>query len=248
MGEEFRMTSARALGLAILALVTLPAAGCSEERAAAPAAESRGAPGQPAAQVPRPAGAERLILAFGDSLYAGYGVGRGDALPAQLQNRLRVAGINASVVNAGVSGDTSAAGLQRLAYTLDHMARAPDLVILGLGGNDALRQIPPAQTRANMTAMMDELKRRRIPVLLTGMRAPPNLGPNYASEFEPIWPDLAKRDGAALYPFILEGVVTDRSLMQRDGVHPTAPGIARIADGLAPRVERLLASPRGPAG
>jgi len=138
------------------------------------------------------------------------------------------------VVNAGVSGDTTAAGRQRLAFTLDSLQRAPDLVLLGLGGNDALRQIPPAETRANMAAMMDELKRRNIPVVLTGMRAPPNLGPDYARAFEPIWPDLATRDGASLYPFILDGVIGDRALMQRDGVHPTAPGIARIADGVTP--------------
>lgn len=176
------------------------------------------------------------MLAFGDSLYAGYGLDRGMSLPDRLEARLRKAGINATVVNAGVSGDTSAAGRQRLVFTLDSQKRAPDLVILGLGGNDALRQISPTETRADLTAMMDELKRRNIPVLLTGMRAPPNLGPDYAGKFEPIWPDLAKEYGAGLYPFILDGVITDPALMQRDGIHPTAAGVDRIAGAIMPLV------------
>ncbi len=184
--------------------------------------------------VPAPKGEERLVLAFGDSLYAGYGLAKGEGLPAQLQDRLRIAGINATVVDAGVSGDTTAAGRQRLAFTLDGMKRPPDLVILGLGGNDALRQLSAEETRANMTAMMDELKRRNIPVLLTGMRAPPNLGPDYAEAFEPIWPDLARRYGATLYPFVLDGVITDPALMQGDGIHPTAGGVAKMADAIAP--------------
>ena len=215
-------------------------AGCGET--AAPPQERSSHEAQAPREVPRPVGEERLILAFGDSLYAGYGVDKSEALPAQLENRLRRAGINATLVGGGVSGDTSAAGLQRLAFTLDNMARRPDLVILGLGGNDALRQISPDETRANMTAMMDELKRRDIPVFLTGMLAPPNLGPDYAKAFEPIWPELAKRDDALLYPFILEGVITDRSLMQRDGIHPNAKGIARMADGIAPMVESYFST------
>ena len=194
----------------------------------------------PPVDTPRPIGDERLVLALGDSLFAGYGLDKGQSLPARLEGKLRAAGINATVINAGVSGDTSAAGRQRLAFALDQLRRAPDLVILGLGGNDALRQLPAAQTRAEMTAMMDELKRRNIPVLLTGMRAPPNLGPDYAAAFEPIWPDLAKRYGAGLYPFILDGVITDPALMQRDGVHPTAAGVERMADGIAPLALKAL--------
>ena len=196
-------------------------------------------------QTARPQGDERLVLAFGDSLYAGYGLAAGQSLPARLEVRLRQAGVNATVVNAGVSGDTSAAGRQRLAFTLDSLKRKPDLVILGLGGNDALRQVAPAETRANMTAMMEELNRRQIPVLLTGMRSPLNLGPDYAQEFEPIWPDLAKKYGAGLYPFILEGVITDPALMQRDNVHPTAAGVERMADAIAPlALKALPTSPR----
>jgi len=215
------------------AVIILSGSGCSEE-AAVPAATQAAEAGT--VETPRPAGDERLVLAFGDSLYAGYGLGGDESLPARLEARLRRAGVNATVVNAGVSGDTTAAGRQRLAFTLDNLKRAPDLVILGLGGNDALRQISPGETRANMIAMMGELKRRNIPVLLTGMRAPPNLGPDYARAFEPIWPDLAKDYGAGLYPFILDGVVTNPTLMQRDGVHPTSKGVERMADGIAPLV------------
>jgi len=212
-------------------------AGCSEEPRAPTAPQA--AEARPI-ETPRPQGEERLVLAFGDSLYAGYGLGKGESLPARLEARLRMAGVNATVVNAGVSGDTSAAGRQRLAFTLDSLQRPPDLVILGLGGNDALRQISPDETRAEMMAMMDELERRKIRVLLTGMRAPPNLGPNYANAFEPIWPELATKYGAGLYPFILDGVITDPALMQRDNVHPTAAGVERMADAIAPLALKAL--------
>ena len=203
-------------------------AACSDESSAPTAA--RPAAADPVA-TPRPVGDERLIVAFGDSLYAGYGLGKDQSLPARLESELRQAGINA---------DTSAAGRQRLSFTMDGLRRAPDLVILGLGGNDALRQLPAAETRREMTAMLDELKRRKIPVLLTGMRAPPNLGPDYAAAFERIWPDLAKQYGAGLYPFILDGVITDPALMQRDGVHPTAGGVERMAKGIAPLAIQAL--------
>ncbi len=183
-----------------------------------------------------PAGTQRLILAFGDSLYAGYGVARGQSLPDVVQANLRRAGTNATIVNAGVSGDTSAAGRRRFVFALDSMARKPDLILLGLGGNDVLRQISPAETRANLTAMMDEAKRRDIPVILTGMRAPPNLGADYQRAFDTIWPDLAKAYDARLYPFILDGVIGQPALMQRDYVHPNASGIDHIADRLTPIV------------
>lgn len=230
-------TRAASAGLAMQIMLL---GGC--DKAPPPPADDRGGADTPAAprEAPRPIGPERLILAFGDSLYAGYGLARGEALPDRLQTRLRADGINATVVNAGVSGDTTADGRRRLAFSLDNLKRAPDLVLLGLGGNDVLRQIPPAETRANMTAMMDELKRRGIPVLLTGMKAPPNLGADYVRSFDAIWPDLAARDRAALYPFILDGVIGRPELVQRDHVHPTATGIALIADRLLPTVETEL--------
>ena len=211
--------------------------GCSDEPTAPNAPQ---AVADRPVETPRPQGEERLVLAFGDSLYAGYGLGKSESLPARLEARLRTAGVNATVVNAGVSGDTTAAGRQRLAFTLDSLQRAPDLVILGLGGNDALRQLSPAETRAAMMAMMDELKRRNIRVLLTGMRAPPNLGPDYAMAFDPIWPDLAKQYGAGLYPFILDGVITDQALMQRNNIHPTAAGVEHIADAIVPLILKAL--------
>ncbi|KQM20351.1 GDSL family lipase [Sphingomonas sp. Leaf24] len=186
------------------------------------------------------AGPERLVLAFGDSLYAGYGLARGDSLPDDLQDALRADGINARVVNGGISGDTSAAGRQRLAYTLDRLDRKPDLVLLGLGGNDVLRQIPPAETRANFVAMLDELQKRGIPVVLTGMLVPPNLGPDYAATFNRIWPDMAKRYDATLDPFILAGVLGNRALMLPDGIHPNAQGVDRIVARLGPVVAGRL--------
>jgi len=238
MGKGLRMArKMRRYSIAGLAIPLFLLPGCSAQPSAPTAPDT--AQARPS-ETPRPQGDERLVLAFGDSLYAGYGLGEGQSLPDRLEERLRGAGINATVINAGVSGDTSAAGRQRLAFTLDNLKRAPDLVILGLGGNDALRQISPAETRAEMMAMMDELERRNIRVLLTGMRAPPNLGPDYAEKFEPIWPDLATKYGAALYPFILDGVITDPALMQRDGIHPTTAGVERMADAIAPLALKAL--------
>lgn len=185
-------------------------------------------------------GPERLILAFGDSLYAGYGLKRGESMPEDVEVLLRQQGINAKVINAGVSGDTTATGRKRLTFTLDNLPRKPDLVMLGLGGNDVLRQIPIAETRANMIAMLDELSKRDIPVVLTGMRAPPNLGPDYAEPFDKMYPELAKRYGAALDPFVLSGVIGDRRLMLSDGIHPNAKGVDLMATRIAPIVARRL--------
>ncbi len=205
-----------------------------------PAPAPTAAAGPVVAAVQAPAGPQRLILAFGDSLYAGYGLDRGQSLPDAIQARLRQGGVNATIVNAGVSGDTSAAGRQRFAFALDNLPRKPDLVLLGLGGNDVLRQISPAETRANMTAMLDELKKRNIPVMLTGMMAPPNLGADYTRSFNTIWTDLAGKYHAALYPFILDGVIGDTRLMQADRVHPNPQGVAKIADRVAPIVRGAL--------
>lgn len=180
-------------------------------------------------------------MAFGDSLYAGYGLKAGEGLPDELQTRLRAGGINATVAKAGVSGDTSAAGRQRLAFTLDGLSRKPDLVLLGLGGNDVLRQLPVEETRANLVAMMEELKRRDIPVVLTGMMAPPNLGSDYADRFNAIYPELATRYDAGLDPFILDGVIGVGGLMLPDGIHPSATGVDRIAARLTPLVTQRLA-------
>jgi len=183
---------------------------------------------------------DQLVVAFGDSLYAGYRLAPNEGLAPQLQAALQADGINVRVHNAGVSGDTTAAGKTRLAFVLDSLDRKPDLVVLGLGGNDMLRGIKPAETKANMTAMMDELKRRDIPVVLTGMLAAPNLGADYVNSFNGIFPALADTYDAALYPFFLDGVVTDAALMLPDNIHPNAKGVSRVVEGLSPLVEAAL--------
>ena len=150
-----------------------------------------------------PAGTEarqydKLVVVFGDSLYAGYRLAPTEGLAPQLQGALQKAGIDARVHNAGVSGDTTAAGKLRLTFVLDNVERKPDLVVLGLGGNDMLRGIQPRETEANLKAMLDELKKRDIDVVLTGMLAAPNLGRDYANAFNPIYPKLAQHYGAPL--------------------------------------------------
>jgi acyl-CoA thioesterase I len=183
---------------------------------------------------------DKLVVAFGDSLYAGYRLAPNEGLAPQLQADLKADGINARVHNAGVSGDTTAAGKNRLSFVLDNLERKPDLVVLGLGGNDMLRGIKPEETRANMAAMMDELKKRDIRVILTGMLAAPNLGADYGNAFNLIFSALAKQYDVPLYPFFLDGVVTDKALMLDDNIHPNAKGVARVVEGLSPLVEAAL--------
>ncbi|MEL7445065.1 MAG: arylesterase [Pseudomonadota bacterium] len=185
-------------------------------------------------------GPEVDILAFGDSLFAGYGVGLENSYPAKLEAALRAQGINAQIANAGVSGDTSAAGAQRLAFTLDSQEEKPDLFILELGGNDMLRQITPEQTRANFTAMLEELKAREIPVLIMGMRAPPNLGPEYQAEFDGLYGELALEYGATLIPFWLESIYQEPELFQRDRIHPTVEGLEQLVEATVDQVRAAL--------
>lgn len=187
-----------------------------------------------------PAQYDRLVVAFGDSLYAGYRLAPNEGLAPQLQAALKADGINARVHNAGVSGDTTAAGKTRLSFVLNNLDRKPDLVVLGLGGNDMLRGIKPEETRANLAAMMDELNKRDIPVILTGMLAAPNLGADYGNAFNTIFPALAKQYDTALYPFFLDGVVAKQALMLPDGIHPNAKGVSRVVEGLSPLVEAAL--------
>ena len=183
---------------------------------------------------------EKLIVAFGDSLYAGYKLGPNEGFAPQLEAALDEDDVPSRVINAGVSGDTSAAGRQRLAFTLDGLERKPDLVLVGLGGNDMLRGIDPAQTRANIDAILAELKRRDIPAMLTGMLAAPNLGPDYREGFEAIYPDLARKYDVPLYPFILDGVLGRSNMMLGDGLHPSAEGVRAIADRIAPEIGAAL--------
>ena len=178
-----------------------------------------------------------VIVAFGDSLSAGYGLDDADSFPVRLEAALQADGLAALVVNAGVSGDTTAGGLARLDWSLPERV---DLVILELGANDGLRGIDPAETEANLDAILKTLGTRDIPVLFTGMRAPPNLGREYADAFDALFPRLAARHGVVFYPFFLEGVAAERSLNQADGIHPNPAGVDRIVMRLLPFVLRAL--------
>ena len=222
------------------ALLFQPLAACSSESDPATAPVQSSARATPEAGPSALAADEKRVVAFGDSLYAGYQLDPGQGFAPQLEAALDAHGVPARVVNAGVSGDTTAAGRQRLAFTLDGLERKPDLVLVGLGGNDMLRGIDPQQTRENMTAIMDELTKRGIPVMLTGMLAPPNLGPDYRATFESIYPDLAAKYDAPLYPFILDGVLGSSDLMLGDGIHPNPAGAKLIAGQVAPQVEAAL--------
>ena len=185
-------------------------------------------------------GQERRILAVGDSLFAGYGLNPGESYPARLEVALRAKGINARVTNAGVSGDTSAAGAQRFAFVLANQQPKPDLVIIEFGGNDVLRGLPPAETRRNLDAMVKEARKQGVPVLLMGMLAPPNLGRDYKAQFEPIYPQLAKTYGARLIPFFLAPVIDKPDLIQADHIHPTARGVEEIVAANAGDVAKAL--------
>ena len=186
-------------------------------------------------------GEERRILAFGDSLFAGYNLAEHEGYPERLEDALREDGINARVIDAGVSGDTTAAGRQRFGFVLDQAGEV-DLVVIELGGNDLLRNIQPAQTRANLAAMIEEAQSRNLRVLLMGMRAPPNYGPEFQAEFDAIYSGLAEEYDVALVPFWLEGIYRDPSLFQSDRIHPTAAGIERLVADTADDVRAALPS------
>src|SRR5579862_3081844 len=177
------------------------------------------------------------ILAFGDSLTAGFGLPVGDGFPAQLEARLHAEGIAAHVVNAGESFDTTAGGLARVDWAL---AGKPDIVILELGANDALRGIDPDIVRRNLDAMIGKVAASGAKVLLAGMRAPPNWGEDYQQSFDRVYPELAQAHRVALYPFFLEGVAMVPQLNQADGLHPNARGVAVLVDHIAPYVTRLI--------
>ena len=187
-------------------------------------------------------GLQVRVLAIGDSLLTGYGLGDEKSYPAMLEAALRARGVNARVANAGVSGDTSAAGLQRLDFTLNSQQRPPDLVIISLGGNDMLRGIAPGETRANLEAMLKTLQARKIPAMLLGMLAAPNLGKDYASDFNSIYPDLARKYDAALVPFFLQPLMGKPDLVQKDRIHPTEAGIEAMVAATVDDVARALPS------
>jgi acyl-CoA thioesterase I len=179
------------------------------------------------------------IVAFGDSLTAGYGLPADAAFPSRLEKALAEKGIATEIANAGVSGDTTSGGLARLDWSIPDGTEA---VILEVGANDALRGVDPKLTRNALEAMLERLKARHIPVLLAGMLAPRNMGRDYEAAFDAIYPDLAKKYGAILYPFFLDGVAADPTLNQRDGMHPTAAGVDVIVKRILPAVEQLVAA------
>lgn len=178
------------------------------------------------------------VLAFGDSLTAGYGLSPEDGFVARLQAWMDAAAPGlASIEDAGVAGDTTAGGLARLDWLLGD--DPPDLVILQLGANDALRGLPPEETEANLRAMLEILKTRDVAALLAGMMAPRNMGPDYVASFDPIYPRLAGEFDVTLHPFLLEGVATDPALNQADGLHPNAQGVEVVVEGIGPRLKAL---------
>jgi acyl-CoA thioesterase-1 len=190
------------------------------------------------------------ILALGDSLTAGYGLAEADAFTTRLQNALKDKGYDVQVINAGVSGDTTAGGRARLDWALGDQ---PQVAVVELGANDGLRGLDPASTRENLDAILTTLKERKIPTLLAGMYAPRNLGREYGDRFNAIYPDLAAKHDVPLYPFFLEGVALDPKLNQEDGMHPNAKGVAIVVDGILPHLTTLIdsldeASPGTPRG
>ena len=187
-----------------------------------------------------------VIVALGDSLTAGLGLPQDEAFPAQLsggqQQRVAIAprarGTAVAVVNAGVSGDTASAALGRLDWAIPADASA---VIVELGGNDALQGLPPEGIKSSLAKIIEQLQAKGLPILLAGMETPRNMGKDYLTAFAAIYPDLAARYGLILYPFFLDGAVLDNSLMQGDGIHPNAKGVARIVELIMPKVDELLA-------
>ena len=223
------MKSIWALSLAVLAL-----AGCGSPAPAPQPSATEAAPVIPVM------GQEQQIVALGDSLFAGYGLEPGQSYPARLEAALRARGINARIMNAGVSGDTTAGGLQRLGFTLNSLPQAPVLVIISLGGNDMLRGLPPQQTRANLDAILTELGKRKIKAVLLGMLSAPNLGADYRAKFDPIYPALAKKHDAALVPFFLQPLIGRPDLIQPDHIHPTLPGIDLMVGSTVEQVAGAL--------
>jgi acyl-CoA thioesterase-1 len=188
------------------------------------------------------AGKPIKMVVLGDSLSAGLGLSASAAFPARLKQSLKIKGIDVDMINAGVSGDTSSGGRDRLDWSVPE---GTDAVILELGANDAMRGTDPKVTRAALTDILARLKARKVAVLLCGMLAPPNYGSDYSARFNAIYPDLAKSFGVPLYPFFLEGVAADARLNQADGLHPTAEGVDVIVKNILPSVEAFLGAISG---
>jgi len=191
---------------------------------------------------PAQAAEELVLVAFGDSLTAGLGLDEKHAFPTKLGSALEAQGHKVRIVNAGVSGDTTSAGLARLDWAIPDDA---DAVIVELGANDALRGQDPEKAFAALDQILAKLKAKDVAILIAGMEAPRNMGPEYVKEFNGIYPRLAKKHGVALYPFFLDGVATDASLNQSDGIHPNAEGVTVIVERILPSVQTLLKQASG---
>lgn len=185
------------------------------------------------------------IVVLGDSLSAGYGLAVQDAFPTKLAAALKAKGHEVEMINAGVSGDTATGGLDRFDWSVPSDA---DALILELGANDALRGVAPDVTRDALDKILTKLDARKIPVLIAGMKSPPNMGADYVAKFDAIFPELARKHGAILYPFFLEGVAADAKLNQRDGMHPSAEGVDVIVKNILPKVEELIAKAKAKNG
>ena len=223
---------ALAFAVASWTLVSAPAAERPTQAAERPVPPAAEQPVKPAAEQPV------KMVVLGDSLAAGYGLPADAAFPARLEQALKAKGLAVEVANAGVSGDTASGGLARFDWSVPE---GTDAVILELGANDMLRGIDPKVTRAALEEIVRRLVARRIAVLIAGMWATPNLGPDYGRDFEAIYSDLAAKNGLLLYPFFLEGVAADARLNQRDGTHPNAAGVDAIVKRILPKVEELVA-------
>ncbi len=186
--------------------------------------------------------APRQIVGFGDSLMAGYGLNAGESFPEKLQAALAAKGHDVVIANAGVSGDTTSGGLSRLDWSVPD---GTEIVILELGANDMLRGVSPAITEKNLDAIIAKLETRDIAVFLAGMRAAPNLGPDYQQAFDGIFPRLAKKYDLALYPFFLDGVTAQRNYLLEDGMHPNAAGIDRMVARVLPAIEKAIQAEQG---
>ena len=235
--------------LLVMVATPLLLIGCDADAPAAAAVETVADTGTIApARSSAPAADAVPILALGDSLFAGYGLAPGQSYPARLETALQARGIPAQIVNAGVSGDTTAGGLARTDFVLKSMPKKPALAIISLGGNDLLRAVPPAETRRNLAALLAKFAEAKIPVVVMGMLAPPNLGADYARQFNALYPALAKQHGAKLVPFFLQPLLGHPELVQADHIHPTLPGIDRMVaytlDEVATALPKPAAAPR----
>jgi acyl-CoA thioesterase I len=212
----------------VLAALVVTAACAGDTRS--PAADApRAAEPAPRITSTAPAAARPRIVFLGDSLTAGLGLSQDEAYPRLLQERLNAEGLHYEVVNAGVSGDTSAGGLSRLDWALEGDVR---ILVVALGGNDGLRGLPPAELRRNLSSIVERAQARGIKVVVAGMEAPPNFGQDYIVSFHRVYPDVATQYGVPLIPFLLDGVAGVEALNQRDGIHPTAEGARKVADNV----------------